>query len=550
MNSNFAENLKKIRKDNNLSQEQLADQLGVSRQSVSKWESSQTYPEMDKVLQICKMFNLNIDELLSQDIKEIKENKEEKNKINKYIDSFLSFITKSIDMFTNMKFKGKFKCLFEQVIIIAVLSILGLIIGAIGGWVVSSLFGSIPYKVYNVIFGVLEAIYFTIYIVFAFIILIHIFKTRYLDYYVMEKDTTRETIDSENENMEVDLKEKNESKDKEVFDKGKEKIIIRDPKHSEYKFINGLLKCCLFMVKCLSMFVFFIFACILIAAVICLVLSVYHIGVHSLFIGISLCSVSGIIVTILILIGLFDFIFSKKFYAKRIFIIFLISLAICGIGISSTFISCMSLNYKNKNYDNLDEIVEEFTYRDDLRINGLHNVYVFEVDNELKDTIKIKVDYNKDLYSISFNEENNYIFIDYENTFDNFVSAYKQLKKDLKDNVVYEYQTMVPEMTIISSENNIKNMINRFTKNTVSNLIVEENKYYLTLDISDSENTLCNIKYGYYNNCVYIDSDEDVIISDLFYDNNVLEYDENKYSCNKYDRKYYQCNTKELNEDE
>ena len=37
MKSNFADNLKKIRKENNLSQEQLADKLGVSRQSVSKW---------------------------------------------------------------------------------------------------------------------------------------------------------------------------------------------------------------------------------------------------------------------------------------------------------------------------------------------------------------------------------------------------------------------------------------------------------------------------------------------------------------------------------
>ena len=53
---NLSENLKRIRKDNNLSQEQLADKLGVSRQSVSKWESGLAYPEMDKVLQICKMF--------------------------------------------------------------------------------------------------------------------------------------------------------------------------------------------------------------------------------------------------------------------------------------------------------------------------------------------------------------------------------------------------------------------------------------------------------------------------------------------------------------
>ena len=52
---NLADNLKKLRKDNNMSQEDLAEKLGVSRQSVSKWESGQAYPEMDKVLQLCKL---------------------------------------------------------------------------------------------------------------------------------------------------------------------------------------------------------------------------------------------------------------------------------------------------------------------------------------------------------------------------------------------------------------------------------------------------------------------------------------------------------------
>ena len=39
MNSKFINNLKKIRKNNNLSQEQLAEILGISRQAISKWES-------------------------------------------------------------------------------------------------------------------------------------------------------------------------------------------------------------------------------------------------------------------------------------------------------------------------------------------------------------------------------------------------------------------------------------------------------------------------------------------------------------------------------
>ena len=72
---NLSDNLKRIRKENNLSQEQLADKLGVSRQSVSKWESGQAYPEMDKVLQLCQLFNLNIDELLNQNIKDVNNKK-------------------------------------------------------------------------------------------------------------------------------------------------------------------------------------------------------------------------------------------------------------------------------------------------------------------------------------------------------------------------------------------------------------------------------------------------------------------------------------------
>ena len=107
----LSENLKRIRKDNNLSQEQLAEKLGVSRQSVSKWENGEAYPEMDKVLQLCKMFNLNIDELLNQDIKEVNENKQRKIYVDKYVGDFLDYITKVINLFSSMKFRDIVKCL-------------------------------------------------------------------------------------------------------------------------------------------------------------------------------------------------------------------------------------------------------------------------------------------------------------------------------------------------------------------------------------------------------------------------------------------------------
>ena len=46
----FGENLKNIRKEKNMSQEQLAEKVNVSRQSVSKWETGESYPEMNNIL--------------------------------------------------------------------------------------------------------------------------------------------------------------------------------------------------------------------------------------------------------------------------------------------------------------------------------------------------------------------------------------------------------------------------------------------------------------------------------------------------------------------
>ena len=72
----FSDNLKKLRKDMNLSQEDLADKLGVSRQSISKWESGVVYPEMDKMVQLCKIFNLSMDDLLNSDVHEVNNSKQ------------------------------------------------------------------------------------------------------------------------------------------------------------------------------------------------------------------------------------------------------------------------------------------------------------------------------------------------------------------------------------------------------------------------------------------------------------------------------------------
>lgn len=64
----FRDNLLHLRAANNMTQEQLAMLLGVSRQAVTKWESEKSYPEMDKLLKLCQIFNCTLDELVQGDL--------------------------------------------------------------------------------------------------------------------------------------------------------------------------------------------------------------------------------------------------------------------------------------------------------------------------------------------------------------------------------------------------------------------------------------------------------------------------------------------------
>ncbi|MDO4332460.1 MAG: helix-turn-helix transcriptional regulator [Eubacteriales bacterium] len=61
---NFAENLKALREKNAMTQEQLAEKMEVSRQTVSKWESGASFPEMEKLVQLTELFGCTMDGML------------------------------------------------------------------------------------------------------------------------------------------------------------------------------------------------------------------------------------------------------------------------------------------------------------------------------------------------------------------------------------------------------------------------------------------------------------------------------------------------------
>lgn len=74
----FADNLVYLRQHYGVTQEGLAEQLGVSRQTVSKWEAGTNYPEMDKLLVLCDLFHTNLDDLMRGSVRVTNENDTER----------------------------------------------------------------------------------------------------------------------------------------------------------------------------------------------------------------------------------------------------------------------------------------------------------------------------------------------------------------------------------------------------------------------------------------------------------------------------------------
>lgn len=98
---NFGEQIKNIRKEKNMTQEQMANILNVSRQAISNWENNKNFPDLEMIIKISKLFSLSLDKLILGDDdnmakKLIKDGSEVRlvkmNMITIIIASFLLFI--------------------------------------------------------------------------------------------------------------------------------------------------------------------------------------------------------------------------------------------------------------------------------------------------------------------------------------------------------------------------------------------------------------------------------------------------------------------------
>lgn len=334
----FSENLKRIRKENNLSQEQLAEKVGVSRQAVSKWESGAAYPEMDKVLLICKIFNYNIDELLNENVKEVDETKQSKINLNKYIEDFFGFVTKTAQLFTSMKFWQIVKCLLEQCVIASILVTIVLILDGILSNILYGLFGTIFHTYYGTIHNIIESIYLIFALIVGITIILHIFKIRYLDYYEIV-----------NENKESEGKQEENTETNDAFQKKltykREKVIIRDSNHSGSKFLEGCAKLIVFGIKFFVACIALGFCCSFVMFATLLVVCFMFIKAGLVFWGSFLGVIAALVINFAILEVLYNFIVSKKNNKTRISIMLVAGLLIGGMSIGMILIGATKFDY-------------------------------------------------------------------------------------------------------------------------------------------------------------------------------------------------------------
>lgn len=394
----FCDKLAKQRKNNNLSQEQLADQLGVSRQAVSKWESGSSYPDMEKIIQISNVLNCTLEDLLDDGTIKSGSVQHSKLNFNNYLQDLLKFVTKTYNMFCSMNFTQKIKCILEVVLIVLIITALGGLSFAIIDGITSNVISFIPYPYHNYVTQVFDGIYIIVLLILGVIIALHLFKIRYLDYYI--------TIEDKNVNK--------KTLEKEVLDKHefvdpskKQKVIIRDPKHSSFSFFSLLGKIMVYAIKVFVAMCSMPLICLCLFFVFLMVVSIAHIRYALLFLFITIAFSGSVLLSFLILYFIYNFIFSRKQPLKIIFILFISSLILMGTGAG---LSCATvLNYDTYNISKVGKITtktEKIELKENTKLYLLDNYEKeFVIDNSLRD-LRLEITYPEMLrYYISHDEE-------------------------------------------------------------------------------------------------------------------------------------------------
>ena len=482
----FCEKLQKLRKDRGYSQEQLADLLEVSRQSVSKWESGTTYPEMDKLLSLCKIFNVTLDDLTNDNVTDKNIKERSKNNFSNLFYSILDIINKIFEMFKSMTSKEKGKCIIELFILFIILLIFKIPFNYINNSIIK-IFINFSSKTYDILSSIWYFISNTIYLILFIAIFVYVYKIRFLDKFnrsegIKIKDDNDNNVKFTEDNNDLILDNKKEKHNFFLFD-----ILA--------KIFNIFLKMCIILIL-LPIIISFIILVIITT----LTLIMQFIGIH--FIGIFIALLGAVLFLLVIIELLIKILLNANLINKRMFLIFLGSLITLGVGIGISTYEISKVDYKDELPTSVSADTYEYTFkmRDDLVFFDYFNTN-YVINNDLKDDVNIVVNYYDDYLNVNIDLNNNFLGIYKYVSFDKTLNYIDLIKNDLKKKKLYNYNLLMNmDVKIETSEKNI-NII----KNNLE-------KYYK--DKEEEYN-----KFEYYENRVYELEEEiyekDVIINDL-----------------------------------
>lgn len=460
----FDENLQKLRKEKGISQEQLAEQLGVTRQSVSKWESGNSYPEMDKIVAICNLFHCDMDVLINKDITEEREKKDASSVVKEIFSGVTNYVKKTIYLFEHKSLKDIIKMCAQVFIIICVILLFAIPFMLLKEIVVSlfytgnNWFSIFFAKFWNFIFN-------GGYAILAIATFLYIFKIKFLD----NEEIIVEEVEDKTQNSE-EVSEDKISKTDSSKSSEKKKVKIIKVKKNDFSLLDLLVKAITVCLKCL--FVLFLIPVIIgtIMLFIGLVLLIVLIFKGLFLAGTILLFLGGIVFAIVFIELMLDFIFNLKFSKRRIIITIISSIVVSSIGLGLSIWYFLNLNVINDvpNSFNTETKEEVYTMTDDFFVH--YDDYSFNTkfveDNSLTNQVRVRIDYYTIANDVSIERTDNEVYLNYE-TVDgvNIKQITDSIIKDLKHNKIHTYDQLGQvSITITTSKINIDKIQDNYQK--------------------------------------------------------------------------------------
>lgn len=512
----FSEKLQTLRKENKLSQEKLADMLDVSRQAVSKWESGQTYPEMDKLLSMCKIFGISLDELTNDEITEIGVTNKNKNTGSNLVDEALELVNRTCKIFRRLQAKDILKIIFEMFVVFLILLAFNLPIQYIYslGEDVFMNFGSQLGNIFSSIFHFVLGI---AYFIFAIIVFVYVYKIKVLDHYEnLDNEEDVEIVKHEIPNKKEEIKHEASNKEDAVK---KDVIIPKEHNYTIFKTLGSIVMAFIkFFVICMT-FPFLLTLLFLSAAFIISIIIMFK-GVF--FFGINLGIIACIILNIVLLEIVFNFIFNKKNSVKRLFIMFTFSIAALGIATGITAWDVATIDYIEEIPTNNKQEVYEAVYEmtdNTLFLDEYYDNVSYINDNSLGNNIKVEISYYKDYSNVYSSYENNKYITIHQNTYSQSIKRTIDLiLKDLSKRKLHLYNDLYnAKINIYATDANIQKLQENKKQYFIE--IAKKNRdeeidYYLE-QIDDYQERLEKLKEDYDNKTEKLEEEKQNLLEEV-----------------------------------